>query len=262
VQPLKPQDVLDKTRGLLGAGLREGFPATALYIECSTQARGKKDYRETMLRDVLDATLDGVDFLFTSFGKVQGAGEARAYSQLGEVDDGKAFGVGERPVAMTYLHDWLESNATERIVFADGYFGVDDVMFLSLCLKACPRVPVYIITSLEQAEKGLNGKTIDEAFEAAWKKISDQPPPQCTIHVVGLRPSKKSPLHDRFLFGDTTAIALGTSFNGYGVRVAAITPIASKMQVDLTEKYIEPILQGEMKIGGQRITSAKFELGF
>ncbi len=259
--PLQPQDVLDKTQGLLEKGLRAGFPASALFVECATSARGKKEYRETLMRDVVDATLDGVEFLFTSFRKIRGVGEIKTDRHFEGGDVGAVFGNGDRSAAMKYLRDWLEANATERIVFADGYFGVNEVDFLSLCLEACPRVPVYIITGLIGAEKGLDGMTVDEALELAWKRISDQPAPQCTVHVVGLRPSKKSPLHDRFLFGDTAAIALGTSFSGFGSRVAAITPVDSKSQVDLLSRYIEPILRGEVKIDGHRVTSSKFELG-
>ena len=259
--PIEPSEALAKTRRLIERGIDQGFPAMCMYLTSLIEHPAKPDARGILLRDAVDAALDMAEYVYASYGRIHGRRIPGA-SKDGTSAVADVIEVGDRDGALRYLREWLEDNATERIVLADGYFGPDDLTFLRLCLEACPRVPVHIITSQKVVQKELGDNQPADGFEAAWRSMSVQRPPQCTIHIVGLRPTGKSPIHPRVLFGDTRSLMLDGSFNGLGVStVSVFTPVRPDQQARLLDEFIEPIMRGEVIVGGQPITSSRFGLG-
>lgn len=258
--PVTATETLEKCQSAMEQGIVEGYPAMALYLTSLIDHPAKPDWRGVMLRGAVEAVLELAEHVYSSYGRVHGR-QAIERGGLAVRAPDDVIKVGDRSKALEFIRTWLETNATERIIFADGYFGPRELEFLNICLKACPRVPVHIITSQKAIGQGVDGAQAADEFEAAWREISVQRPPKCTIHVVGVRSTGKSPIHPRVLVGDSRSIMLDTSFNGLGVSALSVfTPVRPDQQAVLLANFIEPIVRGALVVNGQAVTSVQFAI--
>lgn len=260
--PPKPVEILERLEDLLGTDITVSYPAAALVTYSIIKSSGKKENVERGVRSALDTTLDWLDFVYAATAEISGRPITRVALPDATPVSQLAFLVepGKRDEAIEFLRNWLIENASSRIVLLDQYYGPEDTEFLRICQDACPRVPIHILTSPMALPDGVDSYRQEELFETAWTKSNIGPPPKTFIYVVNKRAERKGPVHDRFLFGDATAISIGTSFNGLGLSVAQIDMVTPTTRQNLLEGTVEPILDGQTRLAKGIVSISKFEL--
>lgn len=259
----RPRDALRKVLPHMQRPFEESHAFFALQLETMLLIRGRPEQHRALVDATFVAIASGVEFFAALLSQQRGLAPT-GLEPRSTADDGESVfvGPGEAAKGYSFLRDWLERHATERIVLVDAWFNGADMSFLATCLEACPRVPVTVVTGFEALE---DEDPLDH-YERAWSSTFDARPPDCTFVVVGYqdpgRSAGKCPIHDRYLFADSRALKLGTSIGGLGgQRGAGIgPPPAGEIEV-VSEKYLGPILGGATRLNGRALRIQKFSLG-
>lgn len=91
------------------------------------------------------------------------------------------------------------------------------------------------MTSVEVQERSGITRPYDESYRSWWRmQISDQSPPSTQIVILGVEPSGKLPLHDRWWVTDVGGLDFGMSFESTGN-----DRISSIRQVDRDESKVK-----------------------
>jgi len=129
---------------------------------------------------------------------------------------------GEKDKAIKFITNWIENNVEKYLKICDPYFGPDELFILKIVLAKCRKCKIKILTST----KYHTDNKIDDckkAYIKAWKKISDEQPPDTRIYIYGTECGGKLPVHDRWGISEKSAIRFGTSLKSLGKRESEIS---------------------------------------
>lgn len=177
---------------------------------------------------------------------------------LKQSESGPVVCSGSRDDALQYIANWLHSNAVEYIIYADPYFGPEDLPFLRMVLSECPECKVYIVASKLEL-KNKNALSAD-VFQNYWKKLADQDPPETEIIAVGSDDNDKGLFHDRWLLSKGCGIRIGASFNSIGIGKLSEISEMEPAKASACELQLDKFLERQRFINGTKVSYSSFTL--
>lgn len=161
------------------------------------------------------------------------------------------FRVGERNRAVSWIRNWLQSNAKTHVSICDPYFD-ETQMWILQCIPADVNVKIISsgkgfdfvldINDTSEIKKDKRNKA-KMSLTTAWDGISDQscPPTFVVIHN-SVYEGDKDKFHDRYIVTDGGGISIGTSLNGLGKQESFITILKPDDAKYVEDLYITPKL--------------------
>jgi hypothetical protein len=120
---------------------------------------------------------------------------------------------GQREEALRRIKEWVIEVAPKELFIIDPFFRPDDVSILKLIQGVAEDCTIVILT-----DRRVNDRGDDDAYRAAWRRLSAQDPPPVTIILV-TTVGGKFPAHDRWWLTDGRGgIYMGASLGGLGKR--------------------------------------------
>jgi len=237
----------------------DAYKVMAWSIE-NNLARAKEVSAPT-LSDIYDGLLDSLQLIYR-IGETLLLVEERAKaapSKTPALPAGLEFlPVGAGPQGVLFLQKWLMENARSYVKLYDPYFTAAE---LDVLKHISPDTRVDVVTSWKAQEVSPGDPAIEARYRNAWDRISDQRPPETHIHIVGIRSSGESPMHDRYIITDEAGLQLGTSLSGLGRKDTYIRPLDADEASGVEQKVIDPLLLGyHRQYKGERLTVRTFTL--
>lgn len=242
--------------------LNKSYPIFAWVIENAVEMYKNTDQAAQYLRPIFEAVISGCEMIAPiskkTYSQIKiGNIEYTDNSQIISV----VINIDEQDKAREILSNWLKDNISEYLIIADPYFSLDDIWILQQVKKTASINSVQILLSRESLEKSLGKSHYDEVFREKWKiEISDQEPPNTEIIIIGIEPTGKSPIHDRWWISKGSGLRIGTSVNGLGTRISEISYLnrfESEEREMIIDRYIS---KKERIIDGNKISYSTFTL--
>jgi hypothetical protein len=259
----------DKTRELLKrAGnydLEQAYPIFALAIENLNHKFSRTQEAGATIRPILESTLLTARLAerVASIRRGERPKAAIIYDPDLEVRPESSIIIrgGEREKAISFLRKWFSSNASEYIKICDPYFGSANLDLIQLIYGSCPGCRVEVLTSRKNQNQEELSKSWDEVYRIAWRRLSDQDPPDTEIVIVGLEGTGDSPIHDRWILTRGSGIRMGTSFGSLGLQKDSDLSILAKEEAHARESELDLYLQRKKKeCQGSRLSYTLFSL--
>ncbi|WP_426949927.1 hypothetical protein [Bacillus mycoides] len=163
------------------------------------------------------------------------------------------FGLNEQEDALDLVRNWIGENVKDQLKIFDPYFNEEQLGLLKYIL---PNTRVQIYTSATVAEL----ENLQERYKQFWMKICDQVPPETHFYVYATN-SGETPLHDRFLLADESALSLGTSLNGFGNKYSTIKVLNEEEKNKVEVEIINPlVLMPPTRYRDERLIMKMFSL--
>lgn len=198
--------------------LRVAFPMLCWYVENAVSRYSNTDQAVTFIRPMFEACVVGTQLA----GQISGRSLVRLKAlknNSNELSAGRSLIVSpkSREQAIHVLTRWLEQNLGDEVKIHDPYFGPDDLQWLQLFRTANPNCVITFMTSRKGQPSILNGNTLEDIYEDAWRRLYDQRPPKAEMVIIGGENSRASPIHDRWLVSGQAGLRFGSSLNHLGV---------------------------------------------
>jgi hypothetical protein len=237
--------------------LRRAYPIVAWVIENTTRRMSNTDQAKTLLRPIFLATTLAAEMA------MQLAREAP--DDPADLATGTSHIIsseGEREKVLAFIQDWLSSNLSDYLKIADPYFSIDDLDILKLIQRTNSTCRVEILTSfIAQEHKGVRADW-EGTFADFWRtRVSDQPPPDTDIVLVGVGNGGDAPIHDRWWVTDGSGLMFGTSANSVGFGKISEVSVQSGEWAAEKEAIIDQFLSRRTReYGGGRVRYHVFTL--
>jgi hypothetical protein len=186
-------------------------------IENASKSYRKSSTYTLMLKGVFEATMRGCDLAEQLTGhksaRLQKSGEVRRGGGLNST----LVRAGERDRGLEIIQRWIEDNASDYLYISDPYIGPDELaLVMRMVLRARTPLQISALTSKlhQRDEKVL--EPFENSYKAHWSSISDQEAPDTLLLIVGLRSSKKSPIHPRWWLTKGAGMRVDTSLRSLG----------------------------------------------
>jgi hypothetical protein len=191
------------------------YPIYAYVLQNAVKRHAETREAATIIRRMFEATLLGAE-LAGQVAMHSGA-QQRRFTTVSRIpsDTKLVIGAGDRDHALQYLREWIEREVGSYLKISDAYFGPTDLELLKMIGAIKPDCRVSVLTS-QHHHNSQGISQADSAYRDAWRKLSDMPPPETDIVIVGRASNQKSPIHDRWWITDHAALVVGTSFNTLG----------------------------------------------
>src|SRR5574340_1710186 len=221
--------------------LSAAYPTLTWYLENASKKYSAPQDVSKHILPVTEAILLSTEMAMTVL--VKESEKTASFSvpvSLTQASDGAVICAGDRDQALKYISTWLSANAVSYVKYSDPYFGPDDLPFLKMMLSECPECKAFILTSKSHLQK--NGALDVEKFQDAWKKLSDQDPPETEIIILSAADGNKGVIHDRWLLSKDCGLRIGTSFNSIGIgkltEISEMEPAKAKACEQQLDRYI------------------------
>lgn len=165
---------------------------------------------------------------------------------------------GNREDAMAFIKQWMIDEMKEFIIYADSYFGIQDLEILKMIKEVNPDIDINIL-----ATDDVFKENIEEEYKNYWKKISDEIPPFTNFTFCWLAEDKNyRPIHDRWIITKNGGLRLGTSFNSLGIkRDSEISVMKPNDALNIQENTLKDYISKKKKeISNQRVSYKSFTL--
>jgi len=220
-----------------------------------------KDVSASTLSDTYYGLLDLLELIYR-VGETLLSVEERAKAAPGKTPALPAalelFPVGAGPQGTLFLQKWLVENARSYVKLYDPYFTAAELEVLK---HISPDTRVDVVTSWKAQEVSPGDPAIEARYRDAWDRMSDQTPPETHIHIVGIRSSGESPMHDRYVVTQKAGLQLGTSLSGLGRKDTYIRPLDADQASGIEQRVIDPLLLGHQRqYQGENLTVRTFTL--
>ncbi|PKO15283.1 MAG: hypothetical protein CVU39_11815 [Chloroflexi bacterium HGW-Chloroflexi-10] len=157
------------------------------------------------------------------------------------------------------LEKWLAENCGDTVKIYDAYFSASSLSILKV-IKPNTRIDIF---TLWKSQKGINpgNRNIERLYKEKWEEISDQPPPETHIYIIGTLENGDGPIHDRYIVTNGIGVGIGTSLSGLDNKDSSINYLDEKKATNVETKYIIPLLLGINRVyKGLPIESFHFTL--
>ena len=223
--------------------ITEAYPTLSWYLEnAAKKFSAQRDISEQIL-PIAEALILSTEMAMAILAKEsRKSSEFSMPSNLQSPKEGTMVCAGDREHALQYISKWLRSNAVEYIKYSDPFFSPDDLPFLKMVLSESPECLVTILTSKSCLQK--KDALSADKFQDAWRKLSDQDPPETEIIAVSANAGDKGLIHDRWILSkDNCGLRIGTSFNSIGIgklsEISEMEPAKAKACELELDRYIK-----------------------
>lgn len=173
----------------------------------------------------------------------------------GDGPNSNLFRDGERAEAMLKMRKWIQNCVESELLISDPFFGPDDLEVLRIVQEEKPAVKIRLLLSGEYVSKFAGEQNIDDLFHRKWADISDQDPPRTDIVIVGIKPTGRHPLHDRWMVSNRSGIRIGTSVNAIGMgRTSEISNLTESEAVDRINEINSFLNRDIRELAGKKIS--------
>jgi hypothetical protein len=238
---IQPEDVVGNW---LLYGLKGDFDSTgwivAWYLEQNLQR--KRGTHSSSLRLWWSGIIQWLDCSQVLASKIRGTKCTELLNLVAYTkDENKVFfTIGQRKEALKFLIDWLSKENHEYIKIYEPYFSVKE---LELIKHINPNTRVIILTSWKGQKKVEVGSyEIQNIYKEAWKKISDQDPPEVHVYIIGVSSTVTGPIHDRYIISKLGGLYLGSSINGLGSSDTSFTILSESEKTSVENEHINKLL--------------------
>lgn len=255
-EPQKVERLMEYVAACGGWNLHNAFPVLSWYIENLGRRVMRADDVSSMVAPIWEALALSTELAVNVIGN-DSSRRQRLIADVRNADGGVLVGRAEgREGALKFLRMWLRDHSGElsQLVLCDPYFGVGDMEFVRLVLGECPDKGLTVLTS----KKALGAAGADD-FAKAWSDVVDQDPPDVEIVAISDPGDSRSPVHDRWLLGDSAGLRLGTSMGGFGGRLSEISALDPGAVSELRAR-LRPFVDRERFVEGNRISYVAFQL--
>jgi hypothetical protein len=236
--------------------LHSAFPVLSWYIENLGRRVMRAEDARAKVAPIWEALVLSAELAVNVISK-DSMRQKRLLFSAGSSDDGLLVGRSEgREGALEFLRLWLRDNggAGDGLILCDPYFGTGDMEFVRLVLGECPTQRLTILTSKKSV-----GAAGSDDFSSAWSDMVDQDPPDVEIIAMSDIGDDRSPVHDRWLLGESAGLRLGTSIGGYGGRLSEISTL-DRSRLDDLRRRLHPFVNRERIVDGKRVNYATYIL--
>jgi hypothetical protein len=177
-------------------------------------------------------------------------------------EDSMLVRAGERDKVLRALKDWFEHEVESYLKICDPFFGPDDLEVLQILRSVNPTCEVQVLTSKKHHDQEVE-KPWEETYRTHWRLhiSSSQDPPETEVVVVGVRPTGKSPIHDRWWLTDGKGLRLGTSFRSLGIDRHSEISQLTEQEARIREAEVDQYLRRDARHhNGERLVYTLFTL--
>jgi hypothetical protein len=257
---------VDKTAPLLARAsqmsLAHAYPIFAWAIQNSVVCHSKTPFGTRHLVQLFEACAAACEFGIRLSSRRIGY-QRISLEPLTSPDQSEAveIGAGEREKAVQFIREWLTENKSQQLIISDPYFGPSDLELIRIILEAQPSCTVEVLAGeKKQRDLGLN-PPYDQEYQQQWRTISRHDPPDTRIVVVGFAAGLDSPVHERYIIGDSCGLELGISFSGLGrnkvSKISRLSPEVASAQRSTLEPFLACRLREQNR---QRLRYTSFTL--
>ncbi|MCU1239598.1 MAG: hypothetical protein JWO71_324 [Candidatus Acidoferrum typicum] len=212
--------------------LKRAYPVFSFAIENAICRLSTASDGRLLLRELCDASIASCDLVAAIATRHSGLVRPSKAPIVAEQPSKLFVHAGERPIALEYLKQWLETNADSFLQICDPWFGVEDLEVLKLILEVAPAVEVTVLTSRKKQNDDGVLPDYQKAYREYWHKhFSDQEPPHTELAIVGTQITGELPIHDRWWLTQNSGIRLGTSFNALGLKGGSELSLLTQAEV-------------------------------
>lgn len=159
--------------------------------------------------------------------------------------------------ALEFLITWFTSTKSNELTIIDPYVDFKSIEIIAKMVNRDPDVTINIITSVDTLKKLKSDSGVDfsEGIEKYWNdNIAKGDMPSFKFSIIKYGKNKDFPIHDRWIYTDSSMLYSGSSLSGFGNRVAQLKRLdASDMRA--TVEKVTPIITGEQQyFNGERLS--------
>lgn len=220
-------------------------------LESSLRKR-KADRDTDFASRLFDATCKAAEVVCGLIGKVFSGTDQSKTLEVGIVRN------GEREMFLEQVVSWGKTQSNQIIRISDPYFGPDDVALIRAICSHASNTKFRILTSKECVRRL---DDVAEAFESAWRELSDDVVPEMTVVVMGLGSQGKHPIHDRWIVSDIGGLRLGTSVHSMGgLRTSEISGMSADEAANARNEIDELLVSPPREIHGERLSVVQYSI--
>lgn len=243
--------------------LKDAYPVLCWAIENNRIRFSDTEQASTLLAPIFHGAVECSRLTFrVATHRVERARILRGTTARPLQQESLIVAVGKRDEGKRFIHKWLSNEPVKYLKICDPYFGPDDLELLKVVLSLQPNIKVEILTSYKHQRQILGDQTYETVYRDSWHSIvSDQPPPDTDIIVVGTKSSGALPIHDRWWVTDRGGIRMGTSYNSLGTRQDSEISLLSQEESKTREAEIDKyILKQTREHNGEKLLFSSFTL--
>jgi hypothetical protein len=169
---------------------------------------------------------------------------------------------GERSRGLSFIEKWLARLTGEVLNVSDPFFSPTELVeLLKMVLLVNPSLEINVITSKVGLLRGHVAMPFADSFSKAWKDASSQDPPIVRVIVVAVGAEGYPLIHDRWWCCGTSALELGTSFNGIGIgKSTKISVMSAEECTQASDRLSKAASMTRKFVDGQRVVYESFDL--
>ena len=234
--------------------IRWGFAIWSWIIENSARKAGEKIGTETLLKNAFLAGCDASDLLLALAG--------RSGIRVPHSDDLTVFLGGDKTAVFERVQNWVIEQGNRQIRISDPFFGPEALDLIRVIANVNPSAQVRVLTGKKHIRDSVASNDAEEAFQEAWRSLSESTPPDTEIVVIGYGVHGIHPIHDRWIFTETGGIRLGSSVNAIGsVRLSEMSLMTAE-ECSEKCKEVDALLNRQVSAwDGERLSHNSFFLG-
>tara|TARA_Y100000296_G_C5176756_1_gene260559 strand:- start:43 stop:4929 length:4887 start_codon:yes stop_codon:yes gene_type:complete len=218
--------------------------------------QGQSNYREKIrpIFDSIKTNIVTINSLFALANEPQNDSEAKSHGGDTTFSDGN----NELSRATDFFKDWFIKTSSDELTVIDPYIDFQSLRIIGEMINKDPDVDVFIYTSVESNRK-LKSEGCDdiaEGIERFWNdNIAKGSLPSITITFIKYGSDKGFPIHDRYIYTDSSMICPGSSLSGIGKRITTVSKQTDSQMQEALAKFL-PIIEGKQrKFRDQKISS-------
>ncbi len=198
--------------------MSQGYPILTFVVENAARRYAGTPHAAQYLRPLFQAGLVAADLSFALAQRSAGiAGTGSLLNGLLAEKGHELIPAGERERATEVIRKWFAEYVHDYLVICDPYFGPEDLQIIKLLMGKKSDCRVSVLTGRRHQEQLRVPRPWGDAYRDHWKQISDQPPPDTRILVVGKASTGDPPFHDRYVLTAGSGLRLGTSYRSMGL---------------------------------------------
>lgn len=165
------------------------------------------------------------------------------------------YSIDEGLEAIKDIGDWIKNETIDYLKIVDPYF---DEKFLCLLKEVPQGTRVQIILSKSNKNEAFKDET-ERLFKKMWLSICDQKPPETHVYIFST-PSRRTPIHSRFIFTKEKGLVLGTSFNGFGSKESYINYVDLEAKDSYEQVINNLVVNTPLEFKGEKLRLDIFDL--
>ena len=238
--------------------LQTSFPMYSWTLSNLMAKYAQTNEASNYIRNMFEGVLRAATFYSCMTAEKGSFGANPEWQDLGHSGHHLVVKIGERDKALSFICDWLKSDAEDFVTIVDPYFGVEDLDLLLRIFETNSRLDLRIVTGKYHQHK-IEG-SLPDAYSSAWRHLCDHTPPNTEVLVVGFAENGQAPFHDRWILSKSAGLRLGTSYNGIGNRDSEISVLGSE-EVLACQRTVERYQTRQFRESdGRRVAYESFEL--